>query len=730
MGFWLRVLSPAREGHAERRSVATASAASQEATTRGAGGKPGAAISGYRVSLPARHTPVAARTNLVDELHARVVFLWARKRRFSDGDQRYNERFALSRKSWPRTRLVVHQRGQRGQLLRERGQRHREGDSGRHAKRQRLQQKGLEHGQRAAAAGAAERTALRAPSALARHTTTPAREAAGRAAGFSTSFPPTTLLRACIFTVQQREGERANGRKEAKRIVPYVPSLCLIAPPFEGNLEIGSSVSAERCMRVSCVRCHHRSGALLRSACTSATAGLHPLPRVLVLAGPTGSGKSAVALRLASLLNGEIVSADSVAVYRGLDVGSAKPTRDERAAVPHHCLDLVPPGVEFSVGDWLEAAVAACESATSRRRTPLVVGGAGFYLRWLVSGRPSTPKSTEGGAAAAKAALRAAASAALAAAALPPDAPRDVVDALSWDAGCGALAAAGDSATAARLARNDWYRLERAFEVVSSTGLPLSCFLAGGEASTSPPLPPFDFRCFTLDPPRVPLYRRLDARCASMLCSGLLDEAAVLWAGGHRCASGSSDTDDDAERTGRSPPGAAPSPASRSIGYSEALRLLNDVAALQAARPDGCSDDEAGCALDAAVASFQRASRNYAKRQGTWFRGEKSYVRVAVGEDEDPLSVADRIAGAFLAQSPHAAAGGGEEESLGDGGGFEAVRAAKAAEKVRLKELAAYAPLRPALPPDQRRRLVAWLRGWAAQQAGQQQRHGALQTHE
>lgn len=135
-------------------------------------------------------------------------------------------------------------------------------------------------------------------------------------------------------------------------------------------------------------------------------------PRVLVLAGPTASGKTALSLALAHALGGEVISADSVQVYRGLDVGSAKLPEEERQGVPHHLLDVVPPTVEFSAGDWVDAALAAAAEVAARGRVPIVCGGSGFYLRWLVQGKPATPRSDAATSAAARAALLAAADAA------------------------------------------------------------------------------------------------------------------------------------------------------------------------------------------------------------------------------------------------------------------------------------------------------------------------------
>ena len=132
------------------------------------------------------------------------------------------------------------------------------------------------------------------------------------------------------------------------------------------------------------------------------------LPKVLV-AGPTAVGKTSLSLRMASALNGEIVSADSVQVFEGLDVGASKLPVNERNGIPHHLLDVADPSKEFGAGEFYEHALEAIDGIVSRGKTPIVVGGTGMYLRWLIDGKPSTPPSEPEAAARAKEAVRAAA---------------------------------------------------------------------------------------------------------------------------------------------------------------------------------------------------------------------------------------------------------------------------------------------------------------------------------
>ena len=235
-----------------------------------------------------------------------------------------------------------------------------------------------------------------------------------------------------------------------------------------------------------------------------------PLPRVLIIAGPTGVGKTALSLRVALALGGEIVSADSIQVYRGLDVGSSKPSESERLGIVHHLLDIVHPEQEFGAGEFYTHATAAIDHIVRRGKVPIVVGGTGLYLRWLIGGKPPTPPSDPAAAAAAKAAVRAAAEAEISAATTAvamtcSGEERDRLLASSgastgWRGAVQLLAASGDPDTAARLAENDWYRMERAVEIVMSTGRPVGAF------KPAPP-PPYDFRCVMLTMPRVPLYR-------------------------------------------------------------------------------------------------------------------------------------------------------------------------------------------------------------------------------
>ena len=120
---------------------------------------------------------------------------------------------------------------------------------------------------------------------------------------------------------------------------------------------------------------------------------MSPPPKVLVLAGPTAVGKSALALRLCEQLPGELISIDSVQVYRGLQIGSAKPSEEERRRVRHHLLDIRDPADEYTAGSFYRDALHSVQDVLSRGKTPVLVGGTMMYTRWLAHGRPSAPKS-------------------------------------------------------------------------------------------------------------------------------------------------------------------------------------------------------------------------------------------------------------------------------------------------------------------------------------------------
>jgi len=255
-------------------------------------------------------------------------------------------------------------------------------------------------------------------------------------------------------------------------------------------------------------------------------------PLLVVILGPTGSGKTALSVTLAQRLNGEIVSCDSVAVYRGLDIGSAKPSAEQRKQVPHHLLDVVAPDAFFTAGDYSRAARAAIAGIAGRGKLPIVTGGTGLYLRALLQGLfPGPQRSPE---------LR---------------------DRLLRKAGTrGPLALHRilkrlDPASAARIHANDLGKVIRALEVTLSASRPMSeAWKEGRDGLTG-----YRILRLGLDPVRQQLYERINTRARTMFAEGLIEEARELLA-----------------RFGRSP-------ALGSLGYRQAGQYLAGTLTLEQA---------------------------------------------------------------------------------------------------------------------------------------------------
>lgn len=223
--------------------------------------------------------------------------------------------------------------------------------------------------------------------------------------------------------------------------------------------------------------------------------------RIPVIVGPTAVGKTAVAIRVAEELGCEIVSVDSRQIYRELDIGTAKPTTDERAAVPHHLIDVAEPTERFSAAMFQRAADAAVDGIRARGETPLLVGGAGLYLRAFLDGL------FEG-----------------------PPAHQDIRDRLrdeaaeTGNAALHARLAAVDPVAAHRIHPNDMLRLVRALEVYEITGKPISTLQNQWESGA----PRVKAALVGLRRPRETLNRRANARIKAMMAAGLLGEVRKL----------------------------------------------------------------------------------------------------------------------------------------------------------------------------------------------------------
>ncbi|HEY6292522.1 MAG TPA: tRNA (adenosine(37)-N6)-dimethylallyltransferase MiaA [Terriglobia bacterium] len=298
----------------------------------------------------------------------------------------------------------------------------------------------------------------------------------------------------------------------------------------------------------------------------AASPGHHPL---VAIVGPTASGKSGLAIRLATALGGEVVNFDSVQAYRGCDVGSGKLPPAERQGVPHHLIDIVEPGAALTAGDFRREGLQALDFLCQRGSLPVLVGGSGLYLRALLLGLFEGPPRSEE--------LR--------------QRLREVAGRRGGEF-LHRMLGRKDAATAARIHCRDTQKITRALEVCLVAGRPFSDLLRQGRKG----LGGFCVFKVGLNPPRPELYRRIDARAEQMFASGLVDEVRSVLA-----------------RLG-----GANGPPLEALGYRQARALI-----------------EGKMTQDDAVRDTQTATRQYAKRQLTWFRKEAD-VRWFEGFGDDP----------------------------------------------------------------------------------------------
>ena len=289
---------------------------------------------------------------------------------------------------------------------------------------------------------------------------------------------------------------------------------------------------------------------------------------VLVLFGPTASGKTCILQELFnnsnSDLQAEVVSADSMQVYRGMDIGTAKPSVEERAHLPHHLIDILDPSQQFNAGDFVRLADKTCLEIARRGKLPVVSGGTGFYLKNFILGLSEAPPSDL-------------------------EVRKQLKNDLS-NVGAGALMeelAICDPISAGRIHINDEYRLLRALEVYRICGQPLSSF----EVNKTDERGNFRFIIIGLSRPREELYNRINMRCAQMFKQGLAEEVHSLYEAGY--------TPDD--------------PGMRAIGYREFF--VENIDATDTPSKWRLSND-----LDGVQALIAQNSRRYAKRQITFFK--------------------------------------------------------------------------------------------------------------
>jgi tRNA dimethylallyltransferase len=287
-----------------------------------------------------------------------------------------------------------------------------------------------------------------------------------------------------------------------------------------------------------------------------------PVP-VLILFGPTASGKTNILLELfnsSSRFQAEVVSADSMQVYKGMDIGTAKPSKDERSRLPHHLIDICDPSQQFNAGDFVRLADEACQQIEKRGKLPVISGGTGFYLKNFIMGLSEAPPSDKE--------------------------TREVLKQELREKGANALMeelATGDLVSAKRIHINDEYRLLRALEVLRFSGRPLSSFKASPKQNSSC----FCFLIIGISRSREDLYRRINLRCAEMFKQGLADEVRSLFEAGF--------TPND--------------PGLRAIGYREFFIEETDSPGHWRLSQD----------IDGVQALVALNSRRYAKRQISFF---------------------------------------------------------------------------------------------------------------
>lgn len=286
----------------------------------------------------------------------------------------------------------------------------------------------------------------------------------------------------------------------------------------------------------------------------------HIKKRVLVISGPTASGKTELSTQLAQLINGEIISADSIQVYKGMNIGTAKVAHREREKIPHHLIDICELSERFNVKQFYEKAIAAIYDILSRGGVPIVVGGTGFYLHSLLYGPPQGPPASY-------------------------EIRKKIEEDLS-KFGVEALYERlfkFDPIYGKTISYRDTYKIIRGLEIISLTGKKVSDF---PKESSFKNFSEFDFRCWFIYFPKEILYPRIEMRCDEIIAKGFIEEVEILKELG-------------LEKN--------PS-ASQSIGYRQCLDFLNT----------SKSNED----WEHFVWEFKKASRRFAKRQFTWFRKE------------------------------------------------------------------------------------------------------------
>ncbi|MEW6482582.1 MAG: tRNA (adenosine(37)-N6)-dimethylallyltransferase MiaA [bacterium] len=280
----------------------------------------------------------------------------------------------------------------------------------------------------------------------------------------------------------------------------------------------------------------------------------------IVIAGPTGVGKTEIAHKLALKYNGEIICADSRTIYRYMDIATSKPEKSYREQIPYHIIDLVNPSEKFSVADFVAKGCLILEKIFKKGKIPFVVGGCGLYIKRLMDGIFLSPSSSE-----------------------------EIRESLEKEENLWERLKKIDPEKAKVINKNDKKRLIRALEVFYLTGKPISVL----QRETKPL--EIKFICLCIDCERKTLYERINERVEKMIEKGLIDETKMLLSLGY-----------------------SPSLTSMSgIGYREIIRYLKEE-----------------ISLAEAISLMKRRTRQFAKRQMTWFRNDKRYIFVKKGDIE------------------------------------------------------------------------------------------------
>eukprot|EP01038_Epipyxis_sp_PR26KG_P008514 gene8514-11509_t len=359
--------------------------------------------------------------------------------------------------------------------------------------------------------------------------------------------------------------------------------------------------------------------------------------QVICISGATAVGKSSVAVELCKLINGEIVVADSVQIYKHLNIGSNTPTREEQDMVPHHLIDYCDPSHTLSTAEFSLMAANIIKEILSRNKTPIVVGGATMWIEWLMHGIPDAPKPNQAVIIQAEKLLK------------------EFEDVRDWEGGLKLFSQYDTLSRIGKLSKNDWYRLRRYLQVelsllerrtsttdsnkideiqeivqnvdnseIPSSGIENKPAVCGKRQQL---LEGLDLRCFFLTDDREYIYRTIDKRCLKMLEDGLLSEVAGLII-------------NDIIRPEY--------PVSKAIGYRQAIDYLCDQTTNQF--------DDKQCdflAFDTFLSKFSAATRNYCKRQFNWYYKDKNFLHIRVDREASNHSVKTNATKAAVTEILH-----------------------------------------------------------------------------